>query len=141
MSVEKKGFILSYYTTGNGTKLTREELSQRILDLIDKNGHMTCGNIARTLKLTNQAIYNCTTHLLKEGILTRKKDKQNIYTYSKVQHCLLSDLFYPKPEDVEKQFKVKGRKKRTVSEGSAKGSGGQKINYSGSYYNSVYWGE
>lgn len=141
MSVEKKGFILSHYTTANGTLLTREELSKRILDLIDKNGHMTCGDIARTLKLTNQAIYNCTAHLLRDDILVRKRDKKNIYTYSKVQHCLLSDLFYPKPEDVEKQFKVKGKKTRTVNEGSSKGSGGQKISYSGSYYNSVYWGE
>jgi predicted transcriptional regulator len=137
MSVEKKGFINNYYTTGNGTKLTREELTKKILDLIDKNGHMTCGNIARTLKLTNQAIYNCTAHLLRDDILVRRRDKQNIYTYSKVEQCLLSDLFYPRPEDVEKQFKIKGKKTRTVNQGSSKGSGTKGVVYNGSYYDSV----
>ena len=37
MGSENRGFIVSHYTTFNGTKLTRQELAERILKLSPHN--------------------------------------------------------------------------------------------------------
>ena len=62
MESKNRGFIVSHYTTGNGTKLTRDEVGERILNLLGGSA-LTCGDIARTLKLPKECIYNVTaTH-------------------------------------------------------------------------------
>ena len=61
--------------------------------------------------------------------------------YRKVQECLLDSLFRPSAKDVEKSFKVKGKQKRTVGDGTSKGYGNNNVTYTENHYNSVYWGE
>ena len=139
MASKNRGFIVNYFTTFNGTKLTREEFEERLLKLLD-GGAMTCGNIARFLKVTNQTIYNVTHNMIKDGIVIKYKDRQGIYMYAKVKECLLAELFYPKPEDIEKIFKVNGVTHRKIDDGTSKGYGGQNITYNNSNYDSVYWG-
>ena len=140
MESKDRGFIVSYYTTFNGTKLTREEFEQRILKALE-GGAMTCGNLARLLKVKNQTIYNITHYLIKDSRVIKYKDKQGIYVYSKVKECLLAELLYPKPEDMEKLFKIKGVTHRKVEDGTSKGYGGQNVTYGDTYYSSVHWGE
>jgi hypothetical protein len=140
MAGENRGFIVNYYTTFNGTKLTREEFEERLLEALD-GGAMTCGNLARLIKVTNQTIYNITHHMIKDGTVIKYKDRKGIYMYAKVKECLLSELLYPKSEDMDKIFKIKGVTHRRVEDGTSKGSGSQKISYGDSYYNSVHWGE
>lgn len=137
MESKDRGFVV---TTFNGIKLTREELKKRILKALD-GGAMTCGNLARFLKVTNQTIYNNAQYMIKDGTIIKYKDKKGIYTYGKIKECLLAELLYPKPEDIVKQFKIKGVTHRRVEDGTSKGSGSQKISYGDSYYNSVHWGE
>ena len=138
MGSENRGFIVSHYTTFNGTKLTRQELSEKILKLLDSGGS-TCGNLARTLKVTNQAIYNVTHNMIQEKILTKFKDKQGIYVYRKVKECLLADLFYPTPQEVEKMFKIKGRQVRKAEQGTSKSSGRGGVIYNQSLYEGIEW--
>lgn len=140
MESKNRGFIVNYYTTFNGTKLTREEFEERLLKLLH-GGAMTCGNIARIMKVTNQTIYNITHYMIKDGTVIKYKDKQGIYMYAKVKECLLAELLYPKPEDMEKIFKVNGVIHRKIDDGTSKGYGGQNITYGDSYYNIVHWGE
>ena len=139
MLVEKKSFIVSHYTTLNGTKLTRDQVGDRILEKLN-NGPMTCGNLARILKLTNQSIYNVLAWLWNAKMVTKKKGDRGIYEYSKIKDCLLSKLFYPTPDQVEKQFKILGRKQYKVENGTSKGFGGKGVTkYSEHYLNSPLW--
>mgnify|MGYP005994835077 CR=1 FL=1 len=139
MLADKKGFIVNYYTTGNGTKLTRDQVGDRILDHL-KSGPQTCGTLARTLKIRKESLYNVLAWLWHNKMVTKKKGERGIYEYSSVKNCALSDLFYPTPEQVEKQFKIKGRKSYTVKDGTSKSSGRGGINpYADHYLNSSLW--
>ena len=140
MASKDTGFIVNYYTTGNGTKLTREQVADRIIEKLN-SGPMTCGQIARNLKLRKESLYNVLAWMWNQKMLTKKKGDRGIYEYANVKDCLLSQLFYPTPDQVEKQFKIKSRKNYHIENGTSKGFGGQKITYGDSHYNSVYWGE
>lgn len=140
MASKDTGFIVNYYTTGNGIKLTREQVADRIIEKLNY-GPMTCGQIARNLKLRKESLYNVLAWMWNKKILTKKKGDKGIYEYSNVKDCLLSQLFYPTPAQVEKQFKIKDRKHYHIEDGTSKGYGGQKITYGDSHYNNVYWGE
>jgi len=140
MASEGTGFIVNYYITGNGIKLTREQVAERIMDKLDY-GSMTCGQIARNLKLRKESLYNVLAWMWNKKMLTKKKGDKGIYEYCKVKECLLSQLFHPTPEQIEKQFKIKNRKHYHIEDGTSKGYGGQNITYGNSHYNSVYWGE
>jgi len=139
MLVEKTGFIVNYYTTGNGTKLTRDQVGDRILEKLN-SGPQTCGNLARTLKIRKESLYNVLAWLYNSRLVTKRKGDRGIYEYSSVKNCALSELFYPSPEEVEKQFKIKGRKRYRPEDGTSKGFGRGGISpYSDHYLNSVFW--
>ena len=140
MASKDTGFIVNYYTTGNGTKLTRDQVADRIMEKLN-SGPMTCGQIARNLKLRKESLYNVLAWMWNQKMLTKKKGDRGIYEYANVKDCLLSQLFYPTPAQVEKQFKIKDRKHYHIEDGTSKGYGGQKITYGDSHYNNVYWGE
>ena len=139
MLADKKGFIVNYYTTANGIKLTREQLAERILALLNK-GALNCGNIARTLKLTKQSIYNVAAYMIQKKMITKYKGDSGVYMYRKLKECLLADLLYPSPEEVEKKFKIKSRQRYRPEDGTSKGFGKGGINpYTDHYLNSVLW--
>lgn len=139
MESEKRGFIVTYYVTNNGTKLTRDELAERALEKL-KTGPETCGSLARILKIRKESLYNVLAWLYNAGMVTKKKGDRGIYEYSSVKNCALSELFYPTPEEVEKQFKILGRKRYRPEDGTAKGFGRGGITpYSDHYLNSVFW--
>lgn len=139
MLAEKTGFIVNYYTTGNGTKLTRDQLGDRILEKLNIRPE-TCGSLARILKIRKESLYNVLAWLYNNKMVTKKKGDRGIYEYSSVKSCALSELFYPSPEQVEKQFKILGRKRYRPENGTAKGFGRGGITpYSDHYLNSVFW--
>ncbi len=139
MDGENRGFIVNYYTTSNGTKLTREQVADRIMEKLNF-GPMTCGHIARTLKLRKESLYNVLAWMWNQKMLTKKKGDRGVYEYANIKDCLLSELFYPTPDEVEKQFKILGRKQYKVENGTSKGFGGKGITkYSEHYFNSILW--
>ena len=142
MESENRGYVVNYYTTANGTKLTRDELSDRILKLLDGGG-MTCGNIARSLKLTKQSIYNVMNYMMQKHFVVKSKGEENVFIYSKVKECLLADLLYPKAEEIEDLFIIKGRMTKYASEFKDRRSGTKRNDfaYSNHYLNSVYYGD
>ena len=139
MESENRGFIVSYYTTGNGTKLTRDEVGERILERLNE-GPETCGNLGRSLKIRKESLYNVLAWLWHNKMVTKKKNDRGIFEYSNVKSCALSDLFYPTPEQVEKQFKIKSRKIYRLEQGRSISYGSKGITpYQSSYLTSPLW--
>ena len=69
------------------------------------------------------------------------KKKGDHFLYKPYQECLLSSLFYPTPEQVEKAFKIKSRKIFKVEQGTSKSSGSSHghVYYGDTYYGSHHW--
>lgn len=134
MASENTGFIVNQYTTMNGTKITRAELIDRIMNHLG-SGPKTCGDLARLIKIQKQAIYNVLAWLDTHKEISKKKSEtKNVLEYYKSKECLLADLLSPKPLDIEKQFKIKGRKKFHIDKGTSKSSGAKGITkYSQAY--------
>lgn len=136
---KNRGFIVTYYTNFNGTKITRDELVKRINNYL-LYGPKTISEIAQHLKLSSGSTTNVLVYMLDNEMIKKSKPANGRYIYSRVTECLLAELFLPSPEEVEKMFKIKDRKKYTVENGTSKSSGGgHKVVYNDSYFNSVYW--
>lgn len=139
MESKDRGFIVAHYTTGNGTKLTRDQVAQRIDKLLDK-GSMTCGTIARTIKIRKETLYNVLAFMIQTKMITKHKNDRGLYEYRKIKECLLAEMFYPSPAEIEKKFKILGRKRYRPEDGTARSFGRGGINpYAENYLNSVYW--
>jgi|DEB0MinimDraft_3_1074331.scaffolds.fasta_scaffold04339_8 CTP-dependent riboflavin kinase len=135
---KNRGFIVTYYTNFNGTKVTREDLVKKINDYL-LYGPKTISQIAQHLKLSSGSTTNVLVYMVDNDMIKKTKPAEGKYLYSRVTECLLAEMFSPKPEDIEKMFKIKGRKKYTVDDGTSKSSGGHGVTYSDSYYNLNYW--
>lgn len=139
MAGKNRGFIVNYYTNFNGTKFTREELVDKVNTYLN-TGPKTISQIAQHLKLASGSATNILVYMTDNEMLKRTKPANGRYLYSKTTECLLADLFSPKPEDIEKMFKINSRKRYTVEDGTSKSSGGgHKVVYNDSYFNPVYW--
>ena len=139
METKDRRLIVNYYTTLNGVQLTRDELGERIMNLLG-GGSFTCGEIARTLKVTKQSIYNVMEHMMKNNNIVKSRNDNGIFEYRKFRDCLLAQLFYPSPEEIEKQFKIKGRQVHKTEQGRSLSSGSKGISpYQSSYLTSTLW--
>jgi len=139
MESESRRLVVNSYTTHNGVQLTRGELGKRVMNLIG-GGSFTCGEIARTLKVTKQSIYNVMEDLMKTGDIVKSKNDNAINEYRKVQDCLLAQLFYPSPEEIEKQFNIKSRQVYKIEQGRSISYGSKGITpYQSSYLTSPLW--
>lgn len=106
-----RGFIVDYYTTHNGTKLTKLEIVNKIMKSL-RESDKTGGQLGYELRLPNYAIYNVLYYMTRKDMVRKKslKGKPNIYTIEMKNDCLLHLYFYPPVDEIEKSFKVLGRK-------------------------------
>ena len=78
--------------------------------------------------------------MIQTRVLTKAKNDRGIYEYYKIKDCLLAQLFYPSPEDVEKQFKIKSRQFHKAEQGRSISYGSKGIlPYQSSYLTSPLW--
>ena len=119
------------YKLGNQT-FKRYQVIEKILNLL-KEKQMTMDQVAETLQMERIVTRNL-FKFLREHLIVENTGKK------KGDH-LLAELFHPKPEDVEKQFKIKSRKKFKVEQGTSKGSGTSHghVYYGDTYYSSHRW--
>jgi hypothetical protein len=81
--------------------------------------------------------------MIDQNIILASKPKNggSKYVFALKDECLLADMFYPKPKDIEQMFKVKSRTVRKVDQGTSKSEITKGITkYQQSHYDSVYWG-
>jgi predicted transcriptional regulator len=143
MASEDRRFIIDHeYKLQTGKYLKRSEIVELIKQSI-KNGNFTTSLISRHVKLDMKQLGNIIRHMIDKDLIiaNRGNTKGGGYIYSLKDECLLADMFYPKPQDVEKSFTIKSKMIRKSEQGTSKSLGGSKmIKYSNGYYDSVYWG-
>lgn len=142
MSVEKNKYdFQDYYYIVNGNKYKRKEVIDMILDALEKNREMTMEEISEATgipdKYMKRLVAVMRDHNLIQNTGKKRKDK---FLYKTYYECLLAELFNLTPENIEKQFKVKGRIVRKVEDAQnisyARNNG---VTYTGSIYDSPDW--
>lgn len=138
--VKSKYDFKDYEYEVDGKKYQRQEVIDMILDLLDGK-NMTLKEIAKELKINEKPMLNIMKVMRENNMVINTKLRRGGYYLFKTQNdCLLAQLLYPSPAEVEKQFVVKGKQVRKAEQGTSKSSGSKNtmIAYSGSYYDSVY---
>lgn len=128
------------YKLGDQT-FKRYQVIEKILNLL-KEKQMTMDQVAETLQMERIVTRNLFKFLREHLIVENTgKKKGDHFLYKPYQECLLAELFHPKPEDVEKSFKIKSRKRFKVDEGTSKSSGTSHghVYYGDTYYSSHHW--
>ena len=114
--------------------VSREEAIEACLKVLDGQ-ELTRSEICQQSGLDEVHIHNILQKMRDYNLvrfLPEKKNGKRLYT--KHYECLLANYSYPSPEEVEKQFTIKGRIKRTIEQGGNRSSGqGGKVIYSKSY--------
>lgn len=114
--------------------VSREEAIDACLKVLDGK-ELTRLEICQQSGLDEKHIHNILQKMRDNNLIrftSGNKNGKRLYTRN--YECLLADLLYPQPEDVEKQFVVKGVTKRTIQDGGNRRSGqGGKVTYSKSY--------
>jgi len=132
--------LRSDYLVGD-TKFKRYQVITMVLDLLQETP-MTVEQVSKELQM-DLAVTRNLFKFLRENFIVENtgKKKGDHFLYKIYQECLLSKLFHPSPEDVEKAFKIKGRKRFKVDEGTSKGSGTSHghVYYGDTYYSSHHW--
>ena len=142
MASQDRRFILDHvYKLQTGKECKRSELIEVIKKSI-KSGNFTSSQISRHIKLDMKQLGNVMRHMIDKDIIIsqRGNTKGGGYIYALKDECLLADLLMLKPNDVDKAFKVNSRITRKIEDGTTKSSGSNKITYTTSLYDSVYWG-
>ena len=114
--------------------VSRKEAVDACLKVLDGK-ELTRDEICQQTGLDKRHIHNILQKMRDNNLIrfvSEKKNGKRLYT--KHYECLLADYFYPTPEEVEKQFIIKGKTKRTLEQGGNRSSGqGGKVTYSKSY--------
>lgn len=150
MASEDRKFIMKnkydYYDYDyivNGQKLKRKQVIDLILDCL-MGKEKTIPEIIEETGIDKKYISNVLSVMKDQKlIINTKKRKKSFYLFKRYHECLLSEMLYPKAEDVVKLFKVKSVKRVKAEDGINKSmGGGHKINgYANHYFNSVYFGD
>lgn len=141
--VKSRYDFANYRYNLNGKERTRNEAINLILDILDVKA-MTINELAEQFKIKQQPMLNLIKVMRENNLIKNTKLRRNgNYLFRSHNDCLLAKYFQPDPKEVEKAFNIKSRKERKVNDGTSKSSGikNNNITYSGSFYNSVYWGE
>lgn len=140
MESKNRGFILMSYTDFNGKQWTRDQLIEKIDNILDGQG-ITVAQISQKIKIKVTSLYNILDHMVKKQMVSKEMPtSRSKYVFRKVQECMLAKIFQPSPEEIEKKFKIIDRKKVTVDDGTSKGFGRKGVDpYGFNYLNSVYW--
>ena len=106
-----RGFIVGHYTDYNGKKVTRDEIVDKIKKHLQQQD-LTAGQLGGLIKLQPHAIHNVLYYMFQHDIVRRKqiKGQKNLYSLNAGEDCLLHSYFYPSVEEIEKSFKILGRK-------------------------------
>jgi len=126
-----------------GKEYKRNQAINMILDVLDVKA-MTINELSEMFQINGQPMRNLIKVMRENNLVTNTKLRRNgHYLFKSLNDCLLAKYFQPDPKELEKAFKIKSRKTRKVNDGTSKSSGikNNNITYSGSFYNSVYWGE
>lgn len=114
--------------------VSRKEAVDACLKVLDGK-ELTRDEICQQSGLDKRHIHNILQKMRDNNLIkfvSEKKNGKRLYT--KHYECLLADYLYPTPEEVEKQFTIKGKTKRTLEQGGNRSSGqGGKVTYSKSY--------
>ena len=127
-----------YFYDVNGKQYQRQEVVDMVLELLDGTS-MTIKEISNALNIKEQSLTNLMKTMRENNLITNTKLRRDGYYLFRTQNdCLLAQLLYPTPTDVENKFKIKGRQVRKAEQGTSKSSGyiGH-VTYSGSHYDSL----
>lgn len=140
MESKRNGFIITKYTDHMGKSWTRDQLIDKIMNMLDGRG-MTASQMSQSLKIHVTSLYNILAFMVQHRMVIKERaTSKSKYIFRKVQECLLADYFCPTPEEIEKSFNIIDRKIRTVDDGTSKSFNRKSIDpYGFNYLNSVYW--
>ena len=138
--VKSKWDFLDYDYEVDGQKYKRQEVIDMILSLLDGKS-MTMQELTKDLKINEKSMLNIMKVMRENNMIINTKLRRNGYYLFRTQNdCLLAQLLYPSPTEVEKQFTVKSRKVRKAEQGTSKSAGyGGNVTYSGSHYDLLDW--
>ena len=114
--------------------VSRKEAIDACLKVLDGK-ELTRAQICQQSGLDEVHIHNILQKMRDYGLVRLVDKKLNgKRLYTKHYECLLADYLYPSPEEIEKQFTIKGRTVRKLEQGGNKRSGyGGNVTYSKSY--------
>ena len=129
-----------YFYDVNGKKYQRQEVVEMLLNLLDGKT-MTIKEISEELNIKEQPLNNLIKTMRENNLITNTKLRRNGHYLFRAQYdCLLAQLLYPSPVEVEKQFTVKGRIARKAEQGTSKGAGyAGNVTYNNSHYDLLDW--
>ena len=114
--------------------VSRKEAMDACLKVLDGK-ELTREQICQQSGLDEVHIHNILQKMRDYGLvrlIDKKLNGKRLYT--KHYECLLADYLYPSPEEIEKQFTIKGRTVRKLEQGGNRRSGyGGNVTYSKSY--------
>lgn len=114
--------------------VSRKEAIDACLKVLDGN-ELTREEICQQSGLDKIHIHNILQKMRDYGLVRFTSEKKNgKRLYTKHYECLLAEHLYPSPEEIEKQFTIKGRTVRKLEQGGNRRSGyGSNVTYSKSY--------
>lgn len=138
--VKSKYDFKDYEYEVNGQKYQRQEVIDMILKILDGTS-LTMQEIGKELKINERPLINIMKVMRENNlIINTKLRRSGYYLFRTHNDCLLAQLLYPSPQEVEKQFTVKSRKVRKAEQGTSKSAGyGGNVTYSGSHYDLLDW--
>jgi len=136
--LKSKHDFLNYNYEVDGKKYPRQEVIDMILNLLNGTS-MTMQEIGAELKINEAPLTNIMKVIRENNlIINTKLRRAGYYLFRTQSECLLAQMIYPNPTDVEKQFKIKGRQVRKAEQGTSKSFGySGHVTYSGTYYDSL----
>ena len=103
MESKNRGFILMSYTDFNGKQWTRDQLIEKIDNILDGQG-ITVAQISQKIKIKVTSLYNILDHMVKKQMVSKEMPtSRSKYVFRKVQECMLAKIFQPSPEVIEKK--------------------------------------
>jgi hypothetical protein len=138
--VKNKMDRVNYKYKLNGELVSRKEVIDACLKVLDGR-KLTQQEIVQETGLDEIHIYNIMQKMRDNELIKVAVNKSNRFTlYTKRNDCLLAEMFYPTPKDIENQFTVKGKTVRKVEQGTSKSTKlSQGVTYNASHYDSLDW--
>lgn len=141
MSVKNKYDNYNYTYMIKGQPYKRKEVIDMVLKQLDGTSK-TIPEIIEATGIQDTHMNTIMQVMRDQDLITNTKlRRKGHYLYKSHYDCLLAQLLYPSPQEVEKQFKVKEIIVRKADQGTSKSSGykGSHVTYGGSYFDSLDW--
>ena len=141
MESKSDGSVISHYQDEDGVQYERYQVEKQVLDAL-VGCKLTAPELSAKLRIKLPSLYNVIAVLVRTKAIGKERTGRKAkYAYRLLDNCLLAEMLYPTPEDVEKKFNIKGRQKYTPENGTSKsfGSGAGVNPFRQSSIDSVYW--